>query len=889
MDKAELFAVGGDSGPAVVPGKPDESLLIERISLAHDDDDVMPPKEPFLSAAQIDTLKKWVAGGAPFPKEVTLVAREGSENTRPKAASAGAAKHLASLDVYPGAVNLDNGNDFQKLVVVATYDDETTVDVTANAKYEVAQADLVKRELNKFTPLKDGETTLTVSLPASSGGGGSGSSVTLALNVKGAGAPRPVSFRNDVMPIFMRAGCNTGECHGSARGQDGFMLSLFGYDPNGDHYRLTREMSGRRINLALPGQSMLITKTTEAVPHTGGKKLEPDSEFVKILTDWVSRGAQNDPEDIAHPVSVELYPKKLLLEGEGVTQQMSAVATYSDGTDRDVTDLAVFITSNEISAAVTPEGLITAGQRGEAFVMARFETHTVGSQIIVIPEKLKYTRADVPEVNYVDELVQQKLHMLRITPSDLCSDGAFLRRVYIDVIGQLPSREDYEKFLADKAPDKRARVIDALLERPEFTDMWVMKWAELLTIRSDNNVNRGISYKAALLYHDWLKERIGANVPIDQIVRELLTANGDTLRNPPTNYYHVEQNTLKTAENAAQVFMGMRLQCAQCHNHPFDRWTMNDYYSFAAFFSQVGRKAGRDPRAKVIYDRRSGEAAHPVTKKGLPPKFLGGDAPDTKGKDRRVVLAEWLASPENPYFARNLANIVWAHFLGIGIIEPVDDVRVSNPPSNPELLDALSTKFTEYNYDFRRLVKDICNSRTYQLSTRTNATNETDLTNFSHGRIRRVRAEVLLDSISQVTETQNKFRGLPLGAHATQIADGNTTTYFLTTFGRARRDTVCSCEVAMDPNLSQALHLLNGDTVNEKITEGGIIEKSLKDGKKPPEIIEDLYIRAFSRKPEPEEMKKVIASLNATPEQEQQVLEDVFWALLNSKEYIFNH
>ena len=415
--------------------------------------------------------------------------------------------------------------------------------------------------------------------------------------------------------------------------------------------------------------------------------------------------------------------------------------------------------------------------------------------------------------------------------------------------------------------------------------MWVMKWAELLEIRSRENV---VYPKGALLYFEWLRDQMQTNAPLDRIVQSLLTASGSTFRNPAATYYQIEPDTLKMAENTAQVFMGMRIQCAQCHNHPFDRWTLNDYYSFAAFFAQIGRKPGDDPRETVIFDRHDGEVKHPVTHAAMRPKFLGGETPDIKGESRREALARWLTSPQNPYFARNVANILWAHFIGRGIIEPVDDVRISNPPSNPELLDALAARLIDYHYDFKSLVRDICASRTYQLSTRANDTNAQDDRNFSKAPIRRLRAEVLLDCISQVTGTQDKFPGLPRGARAVEIADGNSGTYFLTTFGRATRATVCSCEVKIDPNLSQALHLLNGDTLQTKIEQGGVVKKLLQQGQTPSQIIENLYLRCLSRKPTEQEAAKLQAFFTpgAKPEQ---VLNDIFWSLLNAKEFVFNH
>src|SRR4030095_12237206 len=362
-----------------------------------------------------------------------------------------------------------------------------------------------------------------------------------------------------------------------------------------------------------------------------------------------------------------------------------------------------------------------------------------------------------------------------------------------------------------------------------------------------------------------------------------------TLRNPAANYYQVTTDTLKIAENTAQAFLGMRIQCAHCHNHPFDRWTMKDYYSFAAFFPQLGRKQGEDPRDYIVFDRNEGEVKHLVSGKPMKPKFLGAAQPQfAKDQSRREVLAQWLASPENPLFARNLVNRVWAHFLGRGIIEPVDDVRISNPAANPELLDELAKRFTEYNYDFKKLVADICKSRTYQLSSQPNETNKLDTKNYTRAGIRRIRAEVLLDTISQVTETKNKFQGLPLGARAVQIADGNVNTYFLTTFGRAKRETVCSCEVIMEPNLSQALHLLLGDTVNKRIPEGGVVAKLIKDGETPAQVVEDLYLRCFSREPQPKEREEISQQI-ASEKNTQEALEDVFWSLLNAKEFVFNH
>ncbi|MAE65128.1 MAG: cell surface protein [Phycisphaeraceae bacterium] len=794
------------------------------------------------------------------------------ENTQPPAPAP------VAIDVYPADVNLETKDDHQSLVVVATWADGTTRDVTADCAIAPADADLVSIEGPIVRPAADGQTELRIAF------GDQHRAIPVA--VRDAAVKRPISFRLDVMPVFMSAGCNSGSCHGSARGQDGFRLSLFGFDPGGDYHRITRELSSRRLNLALVDESMVIDKSLGRVPHSGGKRFEEGSRYHRTLLDWLEAGVPDDPPDVARPVSIEIMPRQVVMEGPGATQQMTVRARYSDGTDRDVTDLTVFLSSNDTSAKVSPRGLVTVAERGEAFVMARFATFTEGSQVIVIPRDLDYERPELAETNYVDRLVHEKLHKLRMLPSPTCSDQAFLRRASLDITGALPTAEEFRRFMEDEAPDKREKLVDQLLSRKAFSEMWVMKWAELLQIRT-NNSNQ-MSYKATLSYFNWLAERMAGNVPFNEVARDLLSGTGGTFTNAATNYYQIERDALKTAENVAQVFMGMRIQCAQCHNHPFDRWTMDDYYGFAAFFSQIGRKGAEDPREVIVYNKGSGEIKHPLGGRTMPPKYLGGATPELAGRDRRRVMADWIASKDNPFFARNLANMVWAHFFGVGIIEPVDDVRISNPPSNPELLDELARRFTEYDYDFKRLVRDICVSRTYQRATATNDTNRLDTRNFAHALIRRVRAEVLLDAISAVTETKNKFPGLPLGARAVQIADGNVSNYFLTTFGRAKRTSVCSCEVLMEPNLSQALHLLNGETTQKRIADGKVVPRMIESGATPDQVVESLYVRCLSRRPTDQEKQKLSTAL-ASAKDSNQELADVFWALLNSKEFIFNH
>ncbi|MFT6862350.1 MAG: hypothetical protein ACJAVK_000908 [Akkermansiaceae bacterium] len=885
MDVKANFFEGGDSGSPVDLKNVEKSELVRRVLLPHDDDEFMPPsskkqaRKP-LTQEEIARLQNWISTGAQWSDDVTL---QHKERSAPIEDASKPDPDLTSIAVYPSSVTLETKRDFHRLIILATDKNAVTRDITPSVKFAIADRSLIKLEGSTISPIKDGATSVKITFR--------GKELTVPVTVKGATEDRRISFQQDVVPVFTASGCNTGSCHGSARGQDGFMISLFGYDPKGDHYRITREFAGRRINLAIPEESLLLTKAIGSVPHTGGKLFEKNSPNYETLLEWIKVGANYDPDDVALPVKIEIGPKEFLLEGQGKKIPLTVKATYSDGTDRDVSTLSKYTSSNDNSVGVDPNtGVSNSKTQGEAFLMARFHTFTEGSQAIIIPEGLVYTRPELPEFNYIDKYVHEKLHKLRIIPSEVCSDEVFVRRVFLDIVGLLPSEPERQAFVSDQSPKKREALVDQLLERKDFTELWVMKWAELLQIRTTGNNGTDVTYKSALLWYEWLRGQIANNRPFNQIVRDLLSATGGSYESPATNFFKAEQDIKKMTENVAQVFMGTRIQCAQCHNHPFDRWTMDDYYGFASFFTQVKRKRGEDPTDMIIFDG-SGEIQHPVTKQNATPTYLGGGPAEVKGKTRRTAMAEWLTEPGNPWFARNAANIMWSHFFGLGIVDPVDDVRISNPATNPALLEALGQKFTEYNFDMKRLVRDICTSRTYQLSTKANETNATDLTNFSKSRIRRLRAEVLLDTLAQVTDTPNKFKGLPLGSRAVNIADGNTSTYFLTTFGRATRKTVCSCEVKMEPNLSQALHLLNGDSVSNRITRGRVVNKMLEAKMTPEDVVKSLYRKTVSRNPNDAELSKLNNTLAGSADANETllILEDVFWALLNSKEYLFNH
>ncbi|MFN0078265.1 MAG: PSD1 and planctomycete cytochrome C domain-containing protein [Prosthecobacter sp.] len=882
MDTAAALLKGGDTGPGLVTGKPDESEIVKRVVLPKDHDDIMPPKGGPLAANEIDVLKRWIAEGAKWPDGLTLQYKT-PEQIKALAALQKKLPTIKRLEILPENYALETKRDSHRVLVLATFEDATTKDVTSVCDLKIADSKIAALDGLTLKPVADaGATELVASI--------GGQTAKAAVTVKDGTKDRTVSFRLDCMPVFMRGGCNQGGCHGAARGKDGFRTSLFGMDPAGDFTRITREMPGRRVNLAIPEESTLIEKAVGAVPHSGNQAFEPESVYNKVLVEWITNGAPDDSPEVAKVTGIEMFPKQIVMEGKAGTQQFTVRATYSDGTDRDVTNLALFMSNNDPTASIDKQGFVTSGERGAAFMLARFSVYSVTSQVLVIPDQLQYERPKLAETNYIDTLVDENLHKLRILPSGICTDEEFVRRAFIDIAGIYPQVAEMRAFIADANPKKREALIDTLLERKEFTELWVMKWAELLQIRSAINNNQPPFYKNALLYYNWLSERIGKNIPINEIVVELLSATGGTVSSPAVNFYQTEVDQLKLTENVAQVFMGMRIQCAQCHNHPFDRWTMDDYYGFKAFFAQIGRKQTDDPAEVIVYNSKGGESRHFLTQAVMKPKFLGGDTPELKpADDRRKVLADWMASPRNPFFARNIANITWAHFNGAGVVEPVDDVRVSNPPSNPELIATLAQHLTDYKYDMRKFVRDICNSQTYQRSTKVNETNAGDKRNFSHAQVRRVRAEVLLDAISQITDTPNKFQGLPLGARAVQIADGAVTNYFLTTFGRAKRESVCSCEVKMEPTLSQALHLMNGDAVNDRIKQGRVVAKMIQDKKSDREIVEDLFLRVFGRMPKDKEWASVQQAIGSDTGARQSVHEDLFWALLNSKEFYFNH
>ena len=711
-------------------------------------------------------------------------------------------------------------------------------------------------------------------------------------------AQENVSFKNDVMPVFMRGGCNAGDCHGSARGKDGFMLSLFGYDPEGDFFRIMEEHPGRRVNLSDPESSLLLTKMAGTVNHSGGEIFKPGSKHYQAVLRWLEAGAPRDPEGAPEPLRIEFEPDRFDFDKPEGRVEAKVWAHYSDGSRRDITDLALYMSNNSSVVAIDENAAVEAKQSGGTHVFARFDKFTVGAEVIVLPEG-EFAFPDIAEHNYIDELVHAKLEKLRILPSGLCTDEQFLRRVTIDLTGLLPTPEEYASFMANTDPGKRTHLVDDLLGRVEFGELWAAKWGEWLKIRTSTNPGSGTAMKAGWNYYHWLREAMVGNMPWDQLAKELITGNGSNFRDPPSNYYTMlpanKLEPMKLGEDTAQIFLGLRTQCAQCHNHPFDRWTMEDYYSFTSFFTGVRRKHGSEAREYYTFvDTEAEPAAHLVDGRPMPHKFLGGDLADVENKDARKVLADWMTDPSNEMFRQNLANRIWAHFFGRGIVHPVDDVRISNPPSNRQLLDELGRRLAEdYAFDPRKLVRDICLSRTYQLSPTTSQSNRRDQSQFSHAYLRRMRADVLFDCITQTLDYQPKFRRSTAKRAVVMFEGGSRddyNRYFFSTFGQAKRESVCTCEDVTEANLSQALHLMNGKTIDEAFSRHrNLVPQLLEQHETPEAMIQAIYIRVLTRQPAEEELAQMLELVPDENAALTKFYESVVWALLNSSEFLFNH
>ena len=785
----------------------------------------------------------------------------------------------ATLRIFPEHIDIHTLAGSQRVVVTLMDTHGVTSDVTSEAKVTLENTNFVRWQAGVLRPVASGETRLLVQHAGLS----AQADVRVRRSVEASGP----SFQNEVVPVLMRYGCSSGGCHGATRGKDGFRLSLFGYDPDADHFRLTREFVNRRVNVALPQDSLLLKKSAGTVPHGGGKKLTPADANFELLREWIASGAPKSPADEAHMSSVRVFPSDLTLDAAGQNHRIVVMGSFTDGSQRDVTHLSVLESSDDSIASVTRDGVVSSHRRGEAFISVRLPSGISGVRVDVVPGQQEPT-ALAQAWNFIDEAVYARLSKLRMTPADVCSEDDFVRRVFIDTIGLLPTLEEYEFFKNDTRSDKRAKLVDRLLARPEFTDLWTMKWGERLQARSI--VSASASHqKATVRYTEWLRRQIESDTPMNEIIHRLVAAKGTWIENPETNFYR-ERDPKVLMENMAQLFLGARIQCAQCHNHPFDRWTQNDYYGMVAFFARTQKKQCEDMMDVLVYEASNGETSHPVTQKLVAPKFLGGSSAITADRERRTVLADWLTAPDNHLVARNLANIYGQHFFGVGIIDPVDDARVSNPPSNPELLDALAARLVTVGFKPRALIRDILLSRTYQHSSVENETNRADTRNFSHAYPRRLLAEVLWDCLTQATGYYDDgFYFERPGTRAVQIGDGGITSTFLSTFGRSKRETPCTCEVKSQPTLSQALSLINGSNITHCIERGKNLKTWTAGDKDPAKVIRSLYLTSLSRLPSDVESAAFAETLRTHAGGPSVALQDIFWAVLNSNEFLFNH
>lgn len=698
-----------------------------------------------------------------------------------------------------------------------------------------------------------------------------------------------VSFLHDVVPILTREGCNSGACHGTPSGKNGFRLSLRGYDQALDYQSLTRDAEGRRINRLQPDASLLLLKASGQMPHGGGRRFDPRSSHYEILRRWIAQGADDDFSHASRLMKLEVIPKQQILIDPKTDLQLRVQARFSDGSIRDVTDLARFSLNDEAVAQITPEGKVERLAKGEVAISAEYMSQM--ATVSVIFGNQGFTWKPPPENNAVDHHVFLKLKLLQIEPSELAEDEEFLRRAFLDALGKLPTPEEATRFLADHDSGKRDKLIDALLDRPEFTDWWAMKWADRLGCNQ-----RFVGKIGAVKYHEWIRQAILDNMPEDELARRILTAGGGNYGYPPAGFYRRLRDPLVRAEEVAQLFLGVRLQCARCHNHPGERWTQDDYYGLAAFFARLKYRNG--PFFIEIYDKeetvfptRQGEVVQPRTGQTVPPKFLGDSVPSIPPQvDRREILARWLTSPENAFFARAAVNRIWFHLFGRGIVEPVDDFRSTNPPSHEELLSFLADDFIKHGFDRKYFIRTIMKSRTYQLSSRTNASNAADDKYFSHAQVRLLGAEQLLDAIVSATGMAEKFPGWPLGTPAVALADGEYQHPFLSAFGRPARAMACECERGSDTTLTQALQLVGGRVVQDKIqNERGRVAQLMASGRKSAEIIDELFLATLTRHASPEEEKDLVARLDAAGPNRRQAIEDVLWALINHKEFLFQH
>jgi hypothetical protein len=805
----------------------------------------------------------------------------------------------SDIHILPESFTLHGSHADQRLIVERSDQGDWAGQVAETMVFRSTDESVVKIEGDRAVPVANGKAQIVVDHD--------GQQASALVEVTQLDAPLSWEFRRHVLPVLSRSGCNSGACHGALAGKGGFKLSLRGYNPPADYYSITRAARGRRIELADPGSSLLLAKPTAALPHKGGVRFEVGSPAYRILSEWIQNGAPGPSDDDARLASIDVLPREVRL-GPADRQQLLVTATYSDGRRADVTNWAKFTSSNESVLKVDEQGTVEVVGHGEGAVVVWFSSRIVLSRVTVpYPNGIDgQSLAAAQRNNFIDDLVLEKLRQLRLAPSPMASDAEFIRRVYLDTIGTLPTAEEVRTFLDDVRTDKRNRLIDHLLGRSEFVDYWTFKWSDMLLING-----KRLRPAAVKSYYQWLRSHLERNTPWDQFVREIVTARGGSIENGAANFYALHQDPETMSENVCQAFLGLSIGCAKCHNHPLEKWTNDQYYAMANLFARVKAKGwGGDGRngdgARTLFVATEGELVQPSTGRPQPPTPLDGVPLDFDSPvDRREHLANWLTSPENPYFARAIVNRVWANFLGTGIVEPVDDMRLSNPASNDQLLDELSTYLVDHRYDLKQLMKLILQSATYQRSSLSIPENESDRRYYSRYYARRLSAEVLLDAIAQVTGVPSKFTQIgydgndfqetkeyPLGTRAIQLYDSAVVSNFLTTFGRNERDITCECERSNTPSMVQVLHIHNGQTINERLRDSkSCVSHALASGPLDFQtIIERAYLSSLSRFPTDTERQQLLELLTAVDtDQTAESVEDLYWSILSSREFLFNH
>ncbi|MDR3635883.1 MAG: DUF1549 domain-containing protein [Isosphaeraceae bacterium] len=794
---------------------------------------------------------------------------------------------LDRLEVEPTQVVLRNADESTQVLATLQLADGTRLDMTRSAAFTSSNPAVARVENGRVVPTGDGEAHIDVVATEPASGREFKQSVPVV--VRGFAVNRTLNFTNDIVPVLTKFGCNAGGCHGKASGQNGFRLSLLGFDPAGDHDALVKEGRGRRIFPPAPERSLLLTKPTGQSPHGGGRKFDRESPAYKMLLRWVAQGApfgKSDDPTVARIAVVQPVPTM----GRASRQQLRIVAHYTDGSTKDVTREAEYKSQQPDILTVDSAGLVTTlDSTGEGTVMVRYMGQVDVARVSVpfgkTPPDSAY--AHFRPNGFIDELVLQKWKRLGLAPSALCTDEEFIRRAALDAIGTLPTPDEVRQFLADSSPQKRDQLVDRLLERNEYASYWANQWGDLLR----NKRRYGDGYKrGTFAFAAWIRDAFVKNVPYDQFVREILTAQGDVSDTPPVVWYREVRNVTHQVNDTSQLFLGTRIQCANCHHHPYEKWSQDDYWGFAAHFARLGQKQGAVANENAIFVRKDGGMNQPRTGRSMKPKPLGApEAEFVRGEDPRQRLVDWMVAPENPYFAKSIANRMWAHFMGVGLVEAVDDMRVTNPPSNPALLDALAKDFVAHKFDLKHLVRTIMKAQTYQLSAAPTANNAKDRQNYARYFPRRLAAETLSDAVDAVTGSTERFGGFPAGTRAIDLPDEAISSYFLDVFGRSQRETACECERSKAPNLAQVLHLMNSPETQNKIANGRV-GQLIKDGKKDDEIARELFLWAFSRMPRPDELEAVLGYAPSKSDQARKgAFEDVLWSLLSSKEFLFNH